>query len=87
MNATDRPSDGGRGRGAFVAAVVATAAAAVAAGVALNEHHLQAHDIPADAAGNARQGSAAPESDPSLPAASDVIDRAPAETAESAPTF
>jgi hypothetical protein len=81
MNGSNRSGDTRRGRSIFIAVVIATATAAVTAGVALNEHHPQAHAIPAAAAADTGRGGAAPAFDPSLPVAADVIERAPAEPA------
>lgn len=83
MNATKPSSDTGRGARVFVAVVVATATAAVTAGVALNGRHPQA----ALAAGADALPRTVTPSDPSLPAASAVLEGVPAETGEPAPTF
>jgi hypothetical protein len=88
MNATKRSNETGRGRRAFVAAVVATVLAAVTGGVALNGRHLPAPaSAAAEAAAGATPGIEASRSDPSLPAASEVLERVPAESGEPAPTF
>jgi hypothetical protein len=88
MNTTKPSSETGRGRRAFVAAVLATAMAAVTGGVALNGRHPPAPaGAAAEAAAGATPGIEASRSDPSLPAASEVLERVPAENGEPAPTF
>ena len=84
------PSSGERGsaRRLVVALVIATAAAAVTAGMALNERHpaseRQLAGANADAIG---EGVAGPRADPSLPRAAEVLKDAPGVVGEQAPTF
>jgi hypothetical protein len=83
MNATKPSSDAGRGRRLFVAVVIATATAAVTAGVALNGRHPQA----AAAGADAMPRMTVTPSDRSLPAAAPILPGVPAEAGEQAPTF
>ena len=102
-NSPSNSAKSGPRRGLFVSLVIGTAAAAVTAGVALNQRHTgeavvqRADASPAD---NARATVAAVREhaplaerasaslvDPLLPAASEVLERVPAGSGELAPTF
>ena len=88
MTAVKPSSNFGRGRRAIVGLVITCAMAAVAAAVALNGRHAQATAIPSDDSGAAKKArTATTGSDPSLPAARDVLEGVPAATGDPAPTF
>jgi hypothetical protein len=92
MKSPSESSETGRGWRVLAGLVIATAAAAVTAGMAMNNRHpipvaarsAEAGQAPA---GAASAGPVAPLSDPSLPSTSAALRGVPSATAEPAPTF